>query len=636
MRNRLLLTRQLVLLLILALAPVRAHAGPVLDAVTSGDGAALQAALSNGADVNERDGEDGTPLHAAVRRERTDMVRVLLDHGAEVNAFNGWRETPLSVAILNYRKEIDTDVVKLLLDHGADLGRLQWSDKAAFFGGKSEMALLRLLMGAGFAPNEEFIIQIAEHGSPEAARFVFSKPYDITVQGRAYEDLRMPPRGERTEVANLIAMGLKGRGRIALDRTRWDNDLAGFTALLEQGADPNGVGSGGSAPILLSEAGKGRKEYALALLEHGARVDATDYPGHTALWEAVKKNDCDMIRLLLQHGADPERGDKGGHTPLDLAARDGQDKARACLEKLTGKKSAPPASAQAPAPPKAPAPASAAVKPSKPEPEAAKSDGPAGPGEGTAFLVQDQDGKPVATSERPAGPAIPVRAQMPQDPKLRAVAERANDPVTTMILTGIEQSGNGNIKNSFGQNIIIRLISLKAPDPEDSFRDLAAMGADLDIVDNDKLTPLLYAIGSGDFEATKALLKLGAKTEIPGISPNALHFALSRKRFKEARLLLDSGVDINVLGPNQDTPLHQACLYAPRELIGHMIELGAMVNAREKTGLTPLHTAAFRGDPDIVRLLLDAGANPAIEDGNGHVPKDWAEWEHHDEAANLL
>jgi ankyrin repeat protein len=232
-----------------------------------------------------------------------------------------------------------------------------------------------------------------------------------------------------------------------------------------------------------------------------------------------------------------------------------------------------------------------------------------------------------------AGPARPA---MPEKPELRAIAERADDPVTTKILMTIEKSDNGNIKNSFGQNIIIRLISLKAPDQEDSFRTLAAMGADLNIVDKDHLTPLLYAIGSGDFEATEALLKLGAKTEIPGKSPNALHFALSRHCFEEARLLLDSGVDVNVLGPNRDTPLHQACLAAPRELIAHMLALGAMVNAREKTGLTPLHAAAFRGDPDIVKLLLDAGANPEIEDNSGRTAKDWAVAAHHDEAAGLL
>ncbi|WP_338669150.1 ankyrin repeat domain-containing protein [Pseudodesulfovibrio methanolicus] len=243
---------------------------------------------------------------------------------------------------------------------------------------------------------------------------------------------------------------------------------------------------------------------------------------------------------------------------------------------------------------------------------------------------------PLAPVRAQAGAVQAVQPDMPNRPKLRAIAERANDATTTRILVAIEQRDNANIQNSFGQNIIIRLISLKAPDPEDSFRTLAAMGADLNIVDKDHLTPLLYAIGSGDFEATKALLKLGAESEIPGKSPNALHFALSRHCFKEARLLLDSGVNVNVLGPNRDTPLHQACLAAPRELIAHMLALGAMVNAREKTGLTPLHAAAFRGDPAIVKLLLDAGANPEIEDNNGRTAKDWAVAAHHDEAAGLL
>jgi ankyrin repeat protein len=624
MRNKPPRARYLLFLLILALVPVRAHAGAVLDAVASGDDAALASVLSGGANVNERDSDGETALHAAVRRDRADMIKILLDRRAEVDALNYWRETPLSVAILNYRKVIDTDIVKLLLDHGADPGLLEWSEKATFFGGESEMELMRLLVGAGFTPSDGFIIQMAEHGSLEAARYVFSRPYDITLKGKAYEALRSPGVGERKEVADAITMGLKGRGRVALDRARWANDLAQFTDLLEHGADPNGVGSGGSAPILLSEAGKGRKEYVLALLDHGAKIDATDYPGHTALWEAVKKNDCGMIRLLIEHGADPEHRDKGGRTPMNLAAYEGREKARLCLEELTGKKPT------KPGPPEAPVPSVPVRKQAEPTPKAGKTAPPSGQEEKPAFIFLGRDGKPEVIVNQFKKP------DMPQKPELRAIAERADDEVTTMILTNIEQSDNGNIKNSFGQNIIIRLISLKAPDPEDSFRTLAAMGADLNIVDNAKLTPLLYAIGSGDFEATKALLKLGAKTEIPGISPNALHFALSHKRFEEARLLLDNGVNVNVLGPNRDTPLHQACLYAPRELIAHMIELGAMVNAREKTGLTPLHAAAFRGDPDIVRLLLDAGANPTIKDANGHVPKDWAQWEHHDEAAKLL
>ena len=628
MRIHLLHARYILLLLILALTPARAHAGAVLDAVASGDVQALEAALSNGANPDERDSEGETALHAAVRRDRADMVRILLDHGATVDAPNDWQETPLSLAILNYRTVIDTDIVKLLLDRKADPGLLKWSEKAAFFGGESEMALMRLLVGAGFTPSDGFIIQMAEHGSLEAARYVFSRPYDITLKGKAYEAVRSPGAGERREVANAITLGLKGRGRVALDRARWANNLTEFTALLEQGADPDGVGSGGSDPIILSEASKGRTEYVLALLKHGANVDATNYPGHTALYMAIEKNDCGMIRLLIEQGADPEKKDRGGLTPMNLAAYGDRDEARLCLEELTGKKPTKPAPPEDVLPPdlvrtlRGQTPTTV-----KPAPSSGRAETPA-----FGFLGSDGQIEPV----KQAAPAKPAETGMPTNPKLRAIAKRADDPVTTQILVTIEKSDNGNIKNSFGQNIIIRLISLKAPDPEDSFRTLAAMGADLNIVDNDKLTPLLYAIGSGDFEATKALLKLGAKTEIPGKSPNALHFALSRKRFEEARLLLDNGVNVNVLGPNRDTPLHQACIAAPKELIAHMIELGAMVNAREKTGLTPLHAAAFRGDPDIVRLLLAAGANPAIKDNNGHVPKEWAMWEHHDEAAKLL
>ena len=104
MRNKPPLARYLLLLLLLALAPIQAYAGPAIDAVASGDTDALKTALANGANVNERDQDGETALHTAVRLDRADMIRILLDRRAEVNPLNYWRETPLSVAILNYRK----------------------------------------------------------------------------------------------------------------------------------------------------------------------------------------------------------------------------------------------------------------------------------------------------------------------------------------------------------------------------------------------------------------------------------------------------------------------------------------------------------------------------------------------------
>lgn len=626
MQNTFPLARYILLLLLLLLAPTQAHAGALLDAVASGDAGKLSAALSDGTDRNERDSEGETPMHAAVRLGRADMVRLLLDHGTDADAVNDWQETPLSLAILNYRKKLDLDIVELLLARGANPGLLKWSEKAAFFGGESEMPVMRLLMGAGFTPSDDFIVQMAERGSPEAARYVFARPYDITVKGRAHEVLRTPGRGERREVADAIAMGLKGRGRVALDRARRDGNLSEFIALPEQGADPDGMSDNGSVPIILSEASKGRREYVLALIKHGADIDATDYPGETALWKAVEENDCDMIRLLIEYGADPEHKDKEGLTPMNIAAYGDRDEARLCLEELTGRK---PTKPERPAPP---VPVDLirdlTGKTSKEERTVHLSK----PKRDSTFLFLDRDGKPAPQ----AGRAPQAERDMPERPELLAIAERANDATTSRILAAIEQSGDGNIRNSFGQNILIRLISLKAPDPEDSFRTLIGMGADIDIVDQDRLTPLLYAIGSHDFEATRALLKLGAKTEIPGRSPNALHFALSRHCFKEARLLLDSGVDVNVPGPNRDTPLHQACQAAPRELISHMLDSGARVNAREKTGMTPLHAAAYRGDPVIVRMLLDSGADRSMKDNTGRTPRDISLALNHGETSRIL
>ena len=66
--------------------------------------------LERGADVNARDNDRSTPLHAAARYGRVDVVRVLLEHGANVGAEDKYGRTALQVASSN-------EVVKLLLEH---------------------------------------------------------------------------------------------------------------------------------------------------------------------------------------------------------------------------------------------------------------------------------------------------------------------------------------------------------------------------------------------------------------------------------------------------------------------------------------------------------------------------------------
>lgn len=118
----------------------------ILDLVVRGDTAALEAALTAGADAKVRDRRGGSALaHAAARGDQA-AVSLLLTHGAEADAASNAGNAPLMSAAARGHLE----VIKTLLAAGADpekknkwgLGPAdwaQWSDKAP-----DVLALLRV------------------------------------------------------------------------------------------------------------------------------------------------------------------------------------------------------------------------------------------------------------------------------------------------------------------------------------------------------------------------------------------------------------------------------------------------------------------------------------------------------------
>lgn len=73
--------------------------------------------LDNGADINKTGNNKDTPLMIAIGENNYDVVELLLEKGADINKTGYKGDTPLSVAI-NIGND---DIVKLLLDNGADL-----------------------------------------------------------------------------------------------------------------------------------------------------------------------------------------------------------------------------------------------------------------------------------------------------------------------------------------------------------------------------------------------------------------------------------------------------------------------------------------------------------------------------------
>lgn len=109
-------------------------------------------------------------------------------------------------------------------------------------------------------------------------------------------------------------------------------------------------------------------------------------------------------------------------------------------------------------------------------------------------------------------------------------------------------------------------------------------------------------------------------------------------RFAVAEALVNAGIDIDaVSGVNMRTALHHCGYWGSTSITRLLLEKGATVDPRARTGYTPLHEAARLGNAEVVVLLLEAGADVRARDDRGQSPLDSvAEWGDHEATRVLL
>ena len=110
-------------------------------------------------------------------------------------------------------------------------------------------------------------------------------------------------------------------GNDNLNQAALAGDRAHCEALLNNGADVNGVGMHGMKP-LMSAARSGNLEAARYLVSKGADVNAHNDSGSALMW-AVNSGNEELVRFLLVSGADPEWANALGSTVVDLARQRG-------------------------------------------------------------------------------------------------------------------------------------------------------------------------------------------------------------------------------------------------------------------------------------------------------------------------
>jgi uncharacterized protein len=132
--------------------------------------------------------------------------------------------------------------------------------------------------------------------------------------------------------------------------------------------------------------------------------------------------------------------------------------------------------------------------------------------------------------------------------------------------------------------------------------------------------PLLEAAGKGDTQAVQTLLSHGAdpnRKDAGGLT--ALIVSVRAGCVPAVEMLLRHGADPNLRGGvNGWTPLMHAVHKNQPGAAQALLDGGAQVDSRGRSGETALMMAAGYGYTPLVELLLERGANPRAETADGY------------------
>ena len=166
---------------------------------------------------------------------------------------------------------------------------------------------------------------------------------------------------------------------------------------------------------------------------------------------------------------------------------------------------------------------------------------------------------------------------------------------------------------------------------------LIKQGANVNVHNDEKLTPLHYAMNFKDLDFIKYLIEQKAciNTFSSG-QTSPIHIAAKKGNAEMVQLLIEHGAHDYVIDREDNTPLNIAVIHGYFEVVKRLLEHGANVNQQDLRQNKPIHHAALQGYLDIAKLLLQNGAEVSAKDGDNNTPLILAIGKNYVEMSKLL
>lgn len=271
--------------------------------------------LEFGADVNAKDLKGQTPLHIATTAGASGCVDILMEYGANVDNQDDLGQSSVYLAALREQKkplkeimdlginvhtraEDDTSVVTLMDDSGdRSMKNLlkKYEEKPSFYDTALFLGIIK--------ENMLLVKEAIENGSHLKEITICDKtPMEWAIEVGNTDILR-----ELYDNNCVKSKKIKQNiGHRSLVMAILKDNITSVRLLIKAGADVNAKDGGTDYTVLHYASAMGNTAAAELLIQNGAKIDAKDIRGKTALYFARQANQLETEGLLLSFGANDD------------------------------------------------------------------------------------------------------------------------------------------------------------------------------------------------------------------------------------------------------------------------------------------------------------------------------------------